>query len=104
MYKWSNNDYSYLSVVSINKMSIVIKVKNKMLKKQKIKAILIDTTNEAKYQIYKDLLSPLEKRYFKLKKLLKKDADDLEISESFNDLEANTVLKATTYTNVLTLI
>lgn len=62
-----------------------------------MRAILIGTTNEAKYQMYKEILSSLEEKSFVIKKLSKEEGDALSVPETLDDLKANAIKKAVAY-------
>ena len=71
---------------------------------QKLKTILIGTTNETKYQMYRDLLSSLAEHGFEFSKLLESNETAPAIQETLNSLEYNAITKAVTYARSTGLI
>lgn len=62
-----------------------------------MKKLIIGTTNETKYQLYKNLFSYLNEENIKLEKLTKDIIANTKITESLDDIVANEILKAQTY-------
>jgi len=63
----------------------------------KIKTILIGTTNETKFRMYRDILSFTERYGVKIEKISNEIKRANLIQESFDNLEKNAIAKATAY-------